>query len=78
MQIMEGNIINTISSNINMIGHMQLADNPGRHEPGTGELNYPVIFEKLDQMGYEKWIGCEYVPIADSVSGLVWANSFLS
>ena len=78
MQIMEGNIINTISSNINMIGHMQLADNPGRHEPGTGELNYPVIFEKLDQMGYEKWIGCEYVPIADSVSGLVWANTFLS
>ena len=77
MQIMEGNIINTISNNLNMIGHMQLADNPGRHEPGTGELNYPVIFEKLDQMGYKGWIGCEYVPIEDSIPGLVWANSYL-
>ena len=78
MQIMEGNIINTISNNLNMIGHMQLADNPGRHEPGTGELNYPVIFEKLDQMGYKGWIGCEYVPIKDSIPGLVWANSYLN
>ncbi|MBT4145467.1 MAG: hydroxypyruvate isomerase [Gammaproteobacteria bacterium] len=78
MQIMEGNIINTISNNLNMIGHIQLADNPGRHEPGTGELNYPVIFEKLDQMSYKGWIGCEYVPIEDSIPGLVWANSYLN
>ncbi len=78
MQIMEGNIINTISNNLNMIGHMQLADNPGRHEPGTGELNYPIIFEELDKMGYKGWIGCEYVPIGDSKPGLVWADSFLN
>ena len=53
MQIMEGNIINTIKENLKIIGHMQLADNPGRHEPGTGELNYPKIFSEIDSMGYE-------------------------
>jgi len=77
MQIMEGNVINTIKNNLKIIGHMQLADNPGRHEPGTGELNYPVIFEEINSMGYEGWIGCEYVPLENTVTGLNWASSFL-
>ena len=77
MQIMEGNIINTIKENLKIIGHMQLADNPGRHEPGTGELNWRYIFEEIDLMGYEGWIGCEYVPQKDTISGLHWALSYL-
>ena len=77
MQIMEGNIINTIKENLKIIGHMQLADNPGRHEPGTGELNYPKIFSEIDSMGYEGWIGCEYIPQKDTISGLNWASSYL-
>jgi len=77
MQIMEGNIINTIKENLGIIGHMQLADNPGRHEPGTGELNYPKIFNEIDLMGYEGWIGCEYVPEEDTISGLHWALPYL-
>ena len=44
------------------IGHIQLADNPGRNEPGTGEINYPFLFAHLDRIGYKGWIGCEYKP----------------
>ena len=77
MQIMEGNIINSIKNNLGIIGHMQLADNPGRHEPGTGELNYPKIFNEIDAMGYEGWIGCEYIPAEDTISGLKWALPYL-
>jgi hydroxypyruvate isomerase len=61
MQIMEGDLAHTIQAHINEIGHIQLADNPGRHEPGTGEINYPFLFKHLDAIGYDGWIGCEYV-----------------
>ena len=64
-------------NNLGIIGHMQLADNPGRHEPGTGELNYPKIFNEIDAMGYEGWIGCEYIPAEDTISGLKWALPYL-
>jgi len=74
---MEGNIINSIKNNLGIIGHMQLADNPGRHEPGTGELNYPKIFNEIDAMGYEGWIGCEYIPAEDTISGIKWALPYL-
>ena len=47
---------------ISSIGHIQLADTPGRHEPGTGEINYPFLFGFLDRVGYDGWIGCEYIP----------------
>ena len=53
MQIMEGNIATTIKNNLNNIGHIQLADNPGRHEPGTGEINYPWLLDYIDQLGYQ-------------------------
>ncbi|MGH9916559.1 MAG: TIM barrel protein, partial [Pyrinomonadaceae bacterium] len=58
----------------NLIAHVQLADNPGRHEPGTGEINYPFVFEALDQAGYDGWIGCEYKPKAETQRGLGWLN----
>lgn len=69
-QITEGNIIPTISKNIDLIGHFHLADIPGRHEPGTGELNYPNIFKVIGSLGYKKFVGMEYAatkPTADTV-----------
>ena len=68
MQIMEGDLIRTISSIIDKIGHVQIADNPGRNEPGTGEINYPKIFDVFDQIGYKGWVGCEYKPLVDTHS----------
>ena len=56
----------------------QLADNPGRHEPGTGEINYPFLFGFIDQLGYEGWIGCEYKPAARTEDGLSWIKPYLS
>src|SRR5213079_639031 len=61
-QRMEGELIATLEKNLARIAHVQLADNPGRHEPGTGEINYRFLFEFLDAIGYGGWIGCEYKP----------------
>ncbi len=72
MQIMEGDLAPTIESNLGRIAHIQLADTPGRHEPGTGEINYPFLFDTLDRIGYSGWIGCEYKPAAATVDGLCW------
>ncbi len=71
-QRMEGELANTLSRYLPMIGHMQLADTPGRHEPGTGEINFPFLFRHIDALGYTGWIGCEYKPLADTASGLSW------
>ena len=57
MQIMEGDLARTIEANLGRIAHVQLADNPGRHEPGTGEINYPFLYEHLDRIGYSGWVG---------------------
>tara|TARA_Y200000002_G_C22486315_1_gene581023 strand:- start:576 stop:815 length:240 start_codon:yes stop_codon:yes gene_type:complete len=78
MQIMEGDLSSTITALLSRIAHFQIADNPGRHEPGTGEINYPFIFSKLDELGYKGWIGCEYRPIAGTVEGLNWASNWLN
>lgn len=78
MQIMEGNLAKTMIDNLDQIGHIQLADNPLRHEPGTGEINFPFLFETLDSQGYEGWIGCEYFPKSDTISGLSWIENYLS
>lgn len=75
MQRMEGELINTIKANQPMIRHIQLADNPGRHEPGSGEINYRTIFAALDDMGYQGWLGCEYKPGNGTVAGLGWIQS---
>lgn len=72
MQVMEGDLANTLATNLHHIGHLQLADNPGRHEPGTGEINYPFLLRHIDAIGYEGWIGCKYKPIGDTVAGLGW------
>lgn len=72
MQVMEGDLANTLADNLDRIGHLQLADNPGRHEPGTGEINYPFLFKHIDEIGYDGWIGCEYKPATDTLAGLDW------
>jgi len=72
MQRMEGELANTIKANLAQIAHLQLADNPGRNEPGTGEINYRFLFGFVDAQGYDGWIGCEYKPKGDTVAGLTW------
>jgi hydroxypyruvate isomerase len=72
MQIMEGDIALTIKKQFDRIAHVQLADNPGRNEPGTGEINYPFLFRYLDQIGYRGWVGCEYKPKTTTAEGLGW------
>ncbi|MDX1433010.1 MAG: hydroxypyruvate isomerase [Gammaproteobacteria bacterium] len=77
MQVMEGDIVRTLRERIDYIGHVQIADNPGRHEPGTGELNVPFILDALDAAGYRGWVSCEYQPAAGTVAGLGWARRYL-
>jgi len=77
MQIMEGNLSATIERLLPKIGHMQIADVPGRHEPGTGELNFGFLLARIDELGYAGWIGCEYNPRGDTVEGLRWAKPYL-
>ena len=72
MQIMEGDLARTIEQNLGRIAHIQLADNPGRHEPGTGEINYPFLYDHLDRIGYTGWVGAEYKPKAGTEAGLGW------
>ena len=76
MQRMEGELTNTIQKHLARIGHMQLADNPGRHEPGTGEINYGYLLRAIDAVGYDGWIGCEYKPATTTAAGLSWMDPY--
>jgi hydroxypyruvate isomerase len=71
-QRMEGELAATLQRHLSRIGHVQLADNPGRHEPGTGEIGYAFLFAHLDRIGYGGWVGCEYKPATTTESGLAW------
>ena len=71
-QRMEGELAATLEKHLSRIAHVQLADNPGRHEPGSGEINYPFIFAHLDRIGYRGWVGCEYKPATTTEAGLHW------
>ena len=76
-QIMEGDLAHTLEKNLGVIGHIQIADTPGRHEPGTGEINYHFLLGFMDKVGYQGWVGCEYRPAGETVAGLGWAKSYL-
>nr|PZN06068.1 MAG: hydroxypyruvate isomerase [Pseudomonadota bacterium] len=78
MQRMEGELAKTIENNLSRIAHLQLADNPGRNEPGTGEINYGFLFDFIDRIGYQGWIGCEYKPKGETSAGLGWAKQYLA
>jgi hydroxypyruvate isomerase len=71
-QRMEGELAATMQRHLARIGHVQLADNPGRHEPGTGEIDYAFLFAHLDRIGYAGHVGCEYKPATTTEAGLGW------
>ncbi len=76
MQMLEGNLAQTIQENIGLLRHVQIAGVPGRHEPTVGEINYPYLFDLLDSLGYAGWVGCEYRPKVDTWTGLSWAAKY--
>ncbi len=74
-QRMEGELCGTLSRHLDRIGHVQIADNPGRHEPGTGEIHHAFLFQHLDAIGYRGWVGCEYKPATTTTAGLGWMKT---
>jgi len=78
MQRMEGELATTLTRLMPRIGHIQIADNPGRHEPGTGEINYLFILKLIDALGYGGWVGCEYKPKEGTADGLGWIKALSS
>jgi len=76
MQMLEGNLAETIRQNIALTRHFQIAGVPGRHEPDVGEINYPFLFGLIDELGYSGWIGCEYRPKGKTADGLKWAAEY--
>jgi len=74
-QIIQGDLARTLESHIGRIVHVQIADNPGRHEPGSGEIHYPYLLALLDRLGYAGWVGCEYAPLAGTEAGLGWLRA---
>jgi hydroxypyruvate isomerase len=77
MRIMGDDLAKTIEANLGRIGHMQIADVPDRHEPGTGEIDFPPLFDLIDRLGYKGWIGAEYVPAGKTEDGLAWVKKYL-
>jgi len=75
MQVMEGNLARRLETAAPRIGHIQIADDPGRHEPGTSEINYAFLIPLFDRLGYDGWIGCEYCPTtAETAFG--WMSAY--
>jgi hydroxypyruvate isomerase len=75
-QIIHGDVIMGLRAMAAMIGHIQIAGVPDRHEPDSGEVNYPAVFNELDRLGYSGWVGCEYRPSAGTESGLGWFQNW--
>jgi hydroxypyruvate isomerase len=76
MQRMEGDLATTIERLLPRIGHIQIAGNPGRHEPSVGEINFRFLIERLDALGYDGWVGAEYIPRGRTEDGLGWFSSY--
>ena len=72
----EGELAATLRAHMARIGHIQIADNPGRHQPGTGEINFPFLFREIDRLGYQGHIGLEYVPEPDTLASLAWIKKY--
>lgn len=75
-QVTEGDVTKRMEALLPSIAHMQLADVPGRHEPGTGEIGWDYVLGRVDSLGYAGWIGCEYRPAGDTVAGLAWRSRY--
>ncbi|WP_432460007.1 MULTISPECIES: 2-oxo-tetronate isomerase [unclassified Agarivorans] len=76
-QIMDGDVTVLMADLADDIGHVQIASVPDRNEPSDGELNYPYLFQVLDKVGYQGWIGCEYKPKSSTEAGLGWVRPYL-
>ncbi|GAB1392689.1 hydroxypyruvate isomerase [Rhodocyclaceae bacterium] len=76
-QVMEGDLTRTLETLLPRIGHIQIADNPGRHEPGTGEINFSFLFRRLAELGYAGWIGCEYQPSSMPEERFGWMSGVM-
>ncbi|XVJ70954.1 MAG: hydroxypyruvate isomerase [Rhizobacter sp.] len=76
-QRMEGELAATLQGHLHRIAHIQVADNPGRHEPGSGEINFSYLFAQLDRIGYPGWVGCEYHPADETETGLSWRHALV-
>ena len=77
-QIMEGNLAQKIRDYQDIVCHYQIAGTPGRHEPDVGEINYPFLFDLIDELGYDGYIGCEYRPKGETIAGLTWIESYIA
>lgn len=75
-QVQRGDVARAFETALPYISHVQIADNPGRNEPGTGEIGWPFLFALMDRLGYRGWVGCEYKPAAATVPGLAWRQKF--
>jgi hydroxypyruvate isomerase len=75
-QVMRGDLAEEIKTHLPIIGHIQIAGNPGRHEPDVGEVNYPYLFDLLDDLGYPGWVSCEYRPRGETAAGLGWGRAY--
>jgi hydroxypyruvate isomerase len=76
VQITEGDITKRMELHMPIIAHMQIADVPARNEPGTGEIGWSFVFRRMDELGYQGWVGCEYRPAGETVAGLGWRERF--
>jgi hydroxypyruvate isomerase len=76
MQVMQGYLVEDIRRCLPKIGHFQVADNPGGHQPGTGEIDYPYLLGQIEKLGYTGWIGCAYQPLGTSREALTWLNAY--
>jgi hydroxypyruvate isomerase len=75
-QTAQGDVTTRLEKLLPFVEHMQLADVPGRHEPGTGEIGWKFVFRRIDKLGYSGWVGCEYAPLGDTVEGLAWRKRY--
>ena len=75
-QIIHGDVLSGLRTMMPIVGHVQIASVPLRHEPGSGELNDFAVLEELDRLGYEGFVGCEYRPAGGTVEGLGWLKNF--
>jgi hydroxypyruvate isomerase len=76
VQTSEGDITKRMERHMPLIAHMQIADVPARNEPGTGEIGWDYVFRRMDELGYQGWVGCEYRPAGETLAGLAWRQRF--
>ena len=74
--IMEGDSVASIQQSLSHIAHVQIADDPGRNEPGTGSIDYRSVFQTLESANYRDWVGCEYVPLRTTEESLTWLSAY--